>query len=178
MAALEGTVDAFINNAGIFEELSIEESDEKWLAAWDSTMRINLTSSASLSRLAVRHFMLRGSGGRKINITSRAPHRGDGPDYWHYASSKAGLIALTKTIARGYGREGILSFAVSPGLTKTDIVRPQLDSSEARNFVAEIPLGKVAEPEEIAEATAFLVLKAPTSMTGATVDLNGASYVR
>lgn len=69
MAALEGTVDAFINNAGIFEELSIEESDEKWLAAWDSTMRINLTSSASLSRLAVRHFMLRGSGGRK---TSRA----------------------------------------------------------------------------------------------------------
>lgn len=88
------------------------------------------------------------------------------------------MIALTKTIARGYGREGILSFAVSPGLTKTDIVRPQLDSSEARNFVAEIPLGKVAEPEEIAEATAFLVLKAPTSMTGATVDLNGASYVR
>lgn len=173
-----GGVDVLINNAGVFEEVSIDADDEKWLAEWDRTMRINLTASANFARLAVMHFREMNKAGRIINIASRAAHRGDGPTYWHYAASKAGVVALTKTIARGYGKENILAFAVSPGMTKTDMVDHQLGTELASKFVNEIPLGRAAEPEEISEAVVFLALRAPPSMTGATLDVMGASYVR
>jgi 3-oxoacyl-[acyl-carrier protein] reductase len=141
------------------------------------TMQINLTASAELCRFAVRHFLER-DGGRIVNIASRAAHRGDSPAHWHYAASKAGMVAMTKTIARAYAAQGIYAFAVCPGFTMTGMAEDYLSSRGGDKLLADIPLGKVADPGEVAEIAAFCALDAPPSMTGAVLDVNGASYVR
>lgn len=174
---LGGRIDVLINNAGIFEAAPIDLDDAAWTAAWNRTMQINLTASAELCRLAVHHFQAQG-GGRIINIASRAAHRGDSPAHWHYAASKAGMVAMTKTIARGYARDNIYAFAVCPGFTMTGMAEDYLESRGGDTLLADIPLGKVAEPAEIASAVRYLALEAPPSMTGAVIDINGASHVR
>ncbi|HUQ12899.1 MAG TPA: SDR family oxidoreductase [Novosphingobium sp.] len=177
-----GRIDVLINNAGLFAPNPIEASDIAWLDAWEDTQRINLTSAAQLSRFAVRRWLAdRAAGevrGRVVNIASRAAHRGDSPDHWHYAAAKAGMVAMTKTIARAYARQGVLAFAVCPGFTDTDMAGDYLDSRGGPGLLADIPLGRVAAPDEIAAIAAFCALDAPPSMTGAVLDANGASYVR
>jgi len=175
---LGGEIDVLVNNAGIYEAVSDNAPDEEWHAAWARTMTINLQASADLSRLAVSHILDRGGGGRIVNIASRAAYRGDSPAHWHYAASKAGMVAMTKSIARGYAAEGILAFAVCPGFTMTGMAEDYLASRGGDKLLADIPLGRVAMPEEIAETARFLALDAPPSMTGAVIDVNGASYVR
>ena len=174
---LGGRIDALINNAGIFEAAPIGESHEAWVAGWERTLRVNLVASAELCRLAVLHYRERG-GGRIVNISSRAAYRGDSPDHWHYAASKAGMIAMTKTIARGYAAENILAFAICPGFTGSDMVDDYLASRGGQKILADIPLGRIATPEEIAETARWLAVDAPASATGAVIDVNGASYVR
>jgi NAD(P)-dependent dehydrogenase (short-subunit alcohol dehydrogenase family) len=175
---LDGRIDILINNAGIFEANPIDTADAEWLAAWDRTIQINLTASALLCRRAVRHWQDRGSGGRIINIASRAAYRGDSPAHWDYAASKAGMVAMTKTVARGYAKEGILAFAICPGFTMTDMAGEALQGRSGEALLAEIPLGRVTYPEEIGEMARWCALEAPASMTGAVLDANGASYVR
>jgi len=177
MGRLDGRIDVLVNNAGIFEDAPIDQSDDAWLADWERTMRINLTASAELCRLAVLHFRETG-GGRIVNIASRAAYRGDSPAHWHYAASKAGMVAMSKSIARGYARDNILAFAVCPGFTMTGMAEDYLASRGGDALLADIPLGRVAEPAEVAAAVRFLALEAPPSMTGAVIDINGASYVR
>ncbi|MBX7515422.1 SDR family oxidoreductase [Qipengyuania sp. GH38] len=173
-----GEIDVLVNNAGLFDPNPIEKPDGDWLDAWEETMRINLTASAQLSRLAVRHWQERGATGRIVHVASRAGHRGDSPAHWHYAASKGGMLAMHKTIARQYAAEGILSFAITPGFTDTAMAGDYLDSRGGAGLLTDIPLGRVAEPEEIARIVEFLSLDAPPSLTGATLDANGASYVR
>lgn len=173
-----GKIDVLVNNAGVFEATPIDLDDDAWLAGWERTMRINLTASAELCRLAVRHWQDRGSGGRIVNIASRAAYRGDSPAHWHYAASKAGMVAMTKTIARGYAKEGILAFAICPGFTMTGMAEDYLESRGGDKLLADIPLGRVAMPDEIATMARFCALEAPASMTGAVLDANGASFVR
>ncbi|MEM7700373.1 MAG: SDR family oxidoreductase [Pseudomonadota bacterium] len=180
-AALErsgGAIDVLINNAGLFESNRIERSDLEWLDAWEDTLRINLTAAAQLSRLAIKHWQARGVGGRIVHVASRAAYRGDSPAHWHYAAAKGGMIAMHKSIARGYASEDILSFAVTPGFTDTAMAGDYLESRGGAGLLADIPLGRVAEPEEIAKVIAFCALEAPSSMTGAVIDTNGASFVR
>ena len=177
LARLGGRIDVLVNNAGIFEAAAIDQSDDAWLAAWERTMRINLTAAAELSRLAALHFR-QNRGGRIVNVASRAAYRGDSPAHWHYAASKAGMVAMTKSIARGYARDNILAFAVCPGFTMTGMADDYLASRGGEALLADIPLGRVAEPSEVAAAVRFLALEAPASMTGAVIDINGASYVR
>jgi len=175
---LDGRIDVLINNAGVFEAAPLDGFDADWSASWNRTMQVNLSASAELCRRAVLHWQERAVPGRIVNIASRAAYRGDSPAHWHYAASKAGMVAMTKTIARGYAREGILAFAICPGFTMTGMAEDYLESRGGDKLLADIPLGKVADPEEVAEAAAFLALKAPPSMTGAVIDINGASYVR
>jgi NAD(P)-dependent dehydrogenase (short-subunit alcohol dehydrogenase family) len=180
-AALErlgGRIDVLVNNAGVFEANPIDADDDAWRAGWNRTMQVNLTAAADLCRLAVRHWQGRGTGGRIVNVASRAAYRGDSPAHWHYAASKAGMVAMTKTIARGYADQGILAFAICPGFTMTGMAEEYLDSREGGALSADIPLGRVAMPDEVAETARWLALEAPASMTGAVLDVNGASYVR
>ncbi|MBP8234758.1 MAG: SDR family oxidoreductase [Rhizorhabdus sp.] len=177
LETLDGRIDVLINNAGVFEAVSIDAPDAAWADAWSRTMQINLQASADLCRLAVLHFRRHG-GGRIVNVASRAAYRGDSPAHWHYAASKAGMIGMTKSIARGYAAENILAFAVCPGFTMTGMADDYLASRGGDKLLADIPLGRVAQPEEIAETVKFLALDAPPSMTGAVLDVNGASYVR
>jgi 3-oxoacyl-[acyl-carrier protein] reductase len=173
----DGRIDVLINNAGIFEAAPVDLSDAEWSALWARTMQVNLTASAELCRFAVKHF-LGHDGGRIVNIASRAAHRGDSPAHWHYAASKAGMVAMTKTIARAYAKQGVYAFAICPGFTMTGMADDYLASRGGDKLLADIPLGKVADPDEVAEMAAFCALNAPPSMTGAVLDVNGASYVR
>lgn len=183
LARLEGRIDVLVNNAGVFEPVAVDAPADEWQASWDRTMQINLQASADLCRRAILHWRERGAsngnrGGRIVNVASRAAYRGDSPAHWHYAASKAGMVAMTKSIARGFAGDGVLAFAVCPGFTMTGMAEDYLSSRGGEKLLADIPLGKVADPEEVANAVAYLALEAPPSMTGAVLDINGASYVR
>ncbi len=175
---LDGRIDVLINNAGIFDANPITAAGDEWLEKWNRTLQVNLTAAASLCRLAVLHWQQTGLGGRIVNIASRAAHRGDSPAHWHYAASKAGMVAMTKTIARAHAKEGILAFAICPGFTMTGMADDYLESRGGEKLLADIPLGRVAMPQEVAEMARWCALDAPPSMTGAVLDVNGASYVR
>src|ERR1700760_3097215 len=143
-----------------------------------ATMTINLQSAADLSRLAVSHFLDTGIPGRIVNVASRAAFRGDSPQHWHYAASKGAMVSMTKTIARGYAGEGILCFAVAPGFTVSEMTTEYLEGRGGAKIIADIPLGRVASTDEIAEVIRWLSTEAPPSATGSIIDANGASYVR
>jgi 3-oxoacyl-[acyl-carrier protein] reductase len=175
---LDGRIDVLINNAGIFEASPIDAADIDWLASWNRTLQINLAASADLCRRAVLHWQSGKVPGRIVNIASRAAHRGDSPAHWHYAASKAGMVAMTKTIARAYANDAILAFAICPGFTMTGMADDYLASRDGDKLLADIPLGRVAMPGEVAEMARWCALDAPPSMTGAVLDVNGASYVR
>ena len=173
-----GRIDLLVNNAGLFSPNPIGLSDIAWLDNWEDTLRINLTAAAALSRYAVRHWLEQERGGRIVHIASRAAYRGDSPDHWHYAAAKAGMIGMHKTIARHYPAKGIMSYAICPGFTDTAMAGDYLASRGGPGLLADIPLGRVASPQEIATMAVFCALDAPDSMTGAVLDANGASFVR
>jgi NAD(P)-dependent dehydrogenase (short-subunit alcohol dehydrogenase family) len=177
LAQAGGRIDVLVNNAGVFEAIDIDVSDADFEAMWTRSAMVNLQSAAELCRHAVRHFREHG-GGRIINVASRAGHRGDSPQHWHYAAAKGGMLAMTKTIARGYARDNVLAFAITPGFTMTGMADEYLASRGGDKLLADIPLGRVASVDEIAETIRWLASDAPPSLTGATLDVNGASYVR
>jgi len=183
-----GHIDVLVNNAGVFEAADIACADA-FADTWARSHAINLQAAADLCRHAVLHFQTQGGANRVaegdqdrykriINVASRAGHRGDSPAHWHYAAAKGGMLALTKTIARGYALQNILAFAVAPGFTMTGMAEEYLSSRGGDKLLADIPLGKVADAEEVAEAIRWLASDAPPSLTGSTLDINGASYVR
>ena len=175
---LDGHIDALINNAGVFEGTPVDAPPDAWRAAWSRTLQINLQAAADLCRSAVLHWRERGAPGRIVNIASRAAHRGDSPEHWCYAASKAGMVAMTKSIARAEAAAGVLAFTVCPGFVETEMAAEHLAGPHGARTLAEIPLGRAAGAEEVAAVTSFLALDAPASMTGAVLDINGASYVR
>ena len=174
---LDGRIDVLVNNAGIYEAVADDAPDDEWHAAWARTLAINLQAPADLCRLAIGHFRERG-GGRIVNIASRAAYRGDSPQHWHYAASKSALIGMTKTIARGYAAEQILALAVAPGFTVSEMTEEYLAGRGGAQIVADIPLGRVATTDEVAESIRWLAIDAPASATGTVIDVNGASFVR
>jgi NAD(P)-dependent dehydrogenase (short-subunit alcohol dehydrogenase family) len=175
---LDGQIDVLVNNAGIYEAVADNATDEEWHQAWQRTLTVNLQAAADLSRLAVSHFLDLGIPGRIVNVASRAAFRGDSPQHWHYAASKAALVGMTRTIARGYAQDGVLCFAVAPGFTVSEMTEEYLAGRGGAKIVADIPLGRVASTDEIAEVIRWLAIDAPASATGSVIDANGASYVR
>jgi NAD(P)-dependent dehydrogenase (short-subunit alcohol dehydrogenase family) len=172
---LDGRIDVLVNNAGIFEDAPLDAPD--WTERWQRTQQINLVAAAELCRLAVLHFRTHG-GGRIVNVASRAAYRGDSPAHWHYAASKGGMVAMTKSIARAYAAEGIYAFSVCPGFTMTGMAEDYLSSRGGDRLLADIPLGRVAAADEVAETVRWLATEAPPSATGSAIDVNGASFVR
>jgi len=175
--AWQGRVDVLVNNAGIYEPADVGDDFTTWERSWQRTLAINLLAPAHLCREAIRDFRTTG-GGIIINIASRAAFRGDDPDYMHYAASKAGIVAMTRTIARGFGREKITAFAIAPGFVRTDLNAAFFNKYGVETAARDIPLGEVAEPEDIANTVIFLASGLARHATGTTIDINGASYVR
>lgn len=173
--AAAGNINALVNNAGIDLVSDPAGSDEDWDASWQKIITVNLQAPADLSRCALNDYREQG-GGRIVNLCSRASHRGDSIDHPAYAASKGGLLALSKTLARGAGKDGVLVYALAPGWINTEMA--PTDPAVLGPATAEIPLGKFAEPSEIGSMTAFLLSDLCPSATGATFDINGASHVR
>lgn len=172
-----GTVHALVNNAAVAMEAPLDQSTDQWLAAWETTMAVNLTATGLLCRSAIAHFQAN-SGGRIVNIASRAAFRGDAPDYLAYAASKAGVVALTRSIARGFGKADIKAFALAPGFTRTDMAQAFIDKYGEDFAASDIALRKLTEPDDIAPTVAFLLSGLADHATGTTIDLNAGSYVR
>jgi NAD(P)-dependent dehydrogenase (short-subunit alcohol dehydrogenase family) len=176
--AFRGHVDVLVNNAGIYEAAVVDGEFEPWKASWDRTLAVCLVSPAALCRAAIHTFSQQRGGGIIVNLASRAAHRGEDPDYWHYAAAKAGVVAMTKTIARQYGRQGVTAFSISPGFVDTAFNTPLVEEHGIDLFVNDTALGEVAQPQDIANVIAFLASGAARHATGTTIDVNSASYVR
>ncbi|MFK7603798.1 SDR family NAD(P)-dependent oxidoreductase [Deinococcus sp. SM5_A1] len=175
-AAWQGRIDVLVNNAGIAPPVTVDDPLEAWSTVWRETLQVNLLSVADTCREAVQHFRGQG-GGIIINIASRAAFRGDQPNAMHYAASKGGVIALTRSIARGFAHEGVLAYAVAPGWVRTEMAEAYLNE-HAAELAQEFPLGDAAPPGDVAATVVFLASGLVRHMTGATLDINGASYVR
>jgi 3-oxoacyl-[acyl-carrier protein] reductase len=173
-----GRVDVLVNNAGIYEPARVDGELDAWTASWERTLRVCLVSPATLCREAIRTFREQEDGGIIINLASRAAFRGEDADYWHYAAAKAGVVAMTRTIARQYGRDGVTAFAVAPGFVNTPFNDPAVARYGLEFFAEDTALGEVAEPEDVANVIAFLASGRARHATGTTIDVNGASYVR
>jgi 3-oxoacyl-[acyl-carrier protein] reductase len=172
-----GRIDAIVNNAGIAIESPLNNPTDAWVADWERTMAVNVTASALLCRAAVRHFQQHG-GGRIVNISSRAAFRGDAPDYVAYGASKAAVLALTRSIARAYGKQGIRAFNLAPGFTRTDMAAAFIEQYGEDYAASDICLERLTEPEDISPTVVFLLSGLADHATGSTIDLNAASYVR
>ncbi len=176
--AAAGRVDVLINMAGVYLAAPLGDPLDRWLGTWDRSLAINLISPGVLCREAVRSFSAQAGGGIIINIASRAAFRGEDPEYWHYAAAKAGIVAMTKTIARHYGRQGVTAFAIAPGYVDTAFNQVFRDTIGVEAAASDTGLGEVARPQDIANVIAFLASGLARHATGTTIDVNGASYVR
>lgn len=170
-----GPINALVNNAGIDIVSDPYGPEAEWTEAWNKILAVNLQAPADLTRAALRDYRPAG-GGRIVNLCSRASHRGDSIDHPAYAASKGGLLALSKTIARGAAKDGVLVYALAPGWINTEMA--PTDPVVLDPAIAEIPLGKFAEPSEIGAMIAFLLSDLCPSATAGTFDINGASHVR
>ncbi len=175
--AWRGRIDVLVNNAGIYEPADIRDPFERWSASWHRTLQINLVAPGHFCREALRHFAEK-DGGIIINLASRAAFRGDDADYMHYAASKAGIVAMTRTIARHFGRQNITAFAIAPGFVRTNLNAAFFRDHGVEAAARDIPLGEIAEPADIANTVIFLASGLARHATGTTIDINGASYVR
>ncbi len=177
-----GALDVLVNNAGTFAENRFDGEDYvAWRAGWQRTFAVNVFGAADLAWLALRAMRRNapaqnGTRGRIINVTSRAAHRGE-TTFADYGASKAALANLTRSLARGCAREGIVAFNVAPGFIETEMAAEALRADGAA-IRAEIPSGRVGTADEVASIITFLASGAADYATGTTIDVNGASYVR
>lgn len=172
-----GALDIVVNNAGIFDPHPVDEVDYgTWLQSWQRTLDTNLTGAANVCYWAAQQMIANG-GGRIINVSSRGAFRGE-PEFPAYGASKAGLNALSQSLAKKLGKYNIGVYAVAPGFVATDMAQPTLDGPKGPAIKGESPLGRVALPEEVAHAILFYASEKALFMTGGIIDVNGASYLR
>ena len=170
-----GGLDVVVNNAAVFPAHPIvDTSYADWQAAWRHTVEVNLLGPANVCWCAVRHLR---PGGRIVNVSSRGAYRGE-PEHPAYGASKAGLNALTQSLALALGGHGIAVSAVAPGFVATDMTNEHLKPPRGDAIRAQSPFGRVARPEEVAAAVLYLASPDAEWASGAVLDLNGASYLR
>ncbi|MEQ8581980.1 MAG: SDR family oxidoreductase [Marinoscillum sp.] len=176
--ALEmGSIEIVINNAGVAISAPLNASEDDWQKAWNDTMMVNLTSPAVICRKAIDHFLKRKAAGRIINISSRAAFRGDQAEYMAYAASKAGLVSLTKSIARAYGKDGIKAFVIAPGFVRTDMAKEFMDMYGEEHTKGDVALERLTEPKDLAPLITFIASGMADHSTGSTFDINAGSYM-
>ena len=172
-----GGLDVLVNNAGIFTaHPPLSTTYRDWQSAWSRTLAVNLVAAANATFRAVPHLMAAG-GGAVVNVSSRGAFRGE-PDNPAYGASKAGLNAFAQSMALALAPHGISVTCVAPGFVETEMAREVLDGPGGDAVRAQSPFGRVATPEEVAEAVLWLASPAARFSTGTIVDVNGASYLR
>tara|TARA_A100001037_G_scaffold166468_1_gene149748 strand:- start:13188 stop:13964 length:777 start_codon:yes stop_codon:yes gene_type:complete len=172
-----GRIDVLVNNAGIYEPVDVADNFTDWTDAWSKTLQINLLATAHLSRLAILAYRECG-GGTIINITSRAAFRGDTHFHMHYAASKGGQTALTSTISRGYGGDGITCYSIAPGWVDTEMAREGAEKVGWDYVLKDLPLGEMVPPREVANVAVFMASGKARHLTGSSVSINGGSFPR
>ena len=169
-------IDVIVNNAGVALKSEVEGSLKEFISKWQTTMAVNLQAVGILCKQAIIHFTERKSG-IIINISSRAAFRGDTSDYLAYAASKGGVVALTRSIARAYGKQGIVAFNIAPGFVKTDMADEFIETYGEGIAKDDIALSELTQPEDLAPMVAFLASGLANHATGGTFDINAGSYV-
>ena len=171
-----GHLDVIVNNAGLALKSDLEEPVADFVSKWQTTMAVNLQAVGILCKQAILHFSERNSG-IIINISSRAAFRGDTSDYLAYAASKGGVVALTRSIARAYGKQGIVAFNIAPGFVQTDMADEFIAEYGESIVKDDIALADLTQPEDLAPMVAFLASGLANHATGGTFDINAGSYV-
>lgn len=173
-----GRIDVLVNNGAIFAENPFFGNDyEAWQRGWQQTFAVNLFGTANLTFLVLQHMRAQ-KRGKILNIASRAAHRGE-LTFADYGASKAALVNFTKSIARSCGADGISAISIAPGFIETDMAAADLAVSERRaELEAEVPLGYIGTAQEVGDVIAFFASPKGNYANGATIDLNGGSYVR
>lgn len=169
-----GPLDILVNNAGIWPTSYVKDMSEE---QWDSTIDINMKGPFLTCRRAVQKWLETGRTGRIVNISSQAAFYGSTTGHAHYAASKAGLVTFTKSLAREVAAKGIYVNAVSPGFMSTEMSRDEFGKNKEQ-YLKRIPLGRIAEPAEIANMVVFLASDRAGYITGATMDVNGGMLMR
>jgi len=177
-AGLDG-LDVLVNNAGIYlDHPVLGTSYEEWQAAWQATLAVNLVGAANVTWCAVQHMTASGQrAGRIVNVGSRGAFRGE-PTHPAYGASKAGLHAFGQSLAVALAPHGITVASVAPGDVATDMTAAELATPAGDVIRAQSPFGRVATVEEIAAAVVYLASPEAEWVSGAILDLNGASYLR
>ena len=169
-----GPLDVLVNNAGVWPSAQVVDIAEE---DWDRTLEINLKGPFLTCREAVRRWLAAGRGGRIVNISSPAAFLGATTGHAHYASAKAGLVSFTVSLAREVAPRGIHVNAVAPGMMRTDMAHDALEANEPQ-YLQRIPLGRIADPEEVADTVVFLASDRASYTTGATIDVSGGMLMR
>lgn len=173
-----GQLDIVVNNAGIYLPHPLDSVDfENWQKVWNETLAVNLTGPANVCYHAARHMIDRGGGGRIVNVTSRGAFRGE-PNHPAYGAAKAGLNSLTQSLAQKLAPYQIIVTAIAPGFVETDMADENLNGEHGDAIKAQSPLNRAASPDEIARAILWLASDECPYVTGAILDVNGASYLR
>lgn len=167
-------IDILVNNAGICPVSFVKDMNAE---EWVRTINTNLTGTFLTSREMVRILITQNRGGKIINIVSQAAFNGSATGKSHYASSKAGIVAFTVSLAKEVASHGILVNAVAPGMIYTRMVAETLEKN-AERYKTQIPLGRPAEPREVADVVSFLASDRASYITGATVDVSGGMLMR
>ena len=173
--------DAIINNAGIAESSYINIAIEEWSNLYDRTININLKAPSLLCKefIMIKREKEIKSKFRIINIASRAAFRGEEEDFISYACSKGGMISLTKTLSRSFGkRDNVIPFSIAPGFVKTEMAKSFIDQHGEAMASKGIVLGELTEPKDIAPLVNFIVSGKMDHCVGSTIDVNGGSYLR
>ncbi len=173
-----GRLDTLVLNAGVARATPLDAETTAWAESWDETLHVNLRAPELLCRHALRHFRSKKpSGGRIISVASRAAFRGDTPDYMTYAASKAGLVALTRSIAREFGEDSVKAFTLAPGFTRTDMAQDFIDEYGEAHASSDLALNRLTEPADVASFVVFLASGKADHATGTSIDINAGSYV-
>lgn len=172
-----GRIDVLVNNAGIFSEHKILEVDyAAWQKVWQDVLQTNLVGVSNLCYFAANHMKEKG-GGKIVNISSRGAFRGE-PNHPAYGASKAGLNAMSQSLAVALAPFNITVGVIAPGFVETDMAKEYLMGEEGEKVKQQSPLNRVATPEEVARAVAAFASEGLEFMTGGIWDINGASYLR
>lgn len=170
-------LDVLVNNAGIFMEHKITETTYlQWQQAWSETMNTNLMGVSNLCFL-VGQQMIAQRYGKIVNISSRGAFRGE-PDHPAYGASKAGLNAMSQSLAVALAPYNIVVGIIAPGFVETDMAADYLNSDLGEHIKKQSPFNRVASPQEVANLVTVFATDGLEFMTGGVVDLNGASYLQ